>query len=262
MNLNLNQKVALITGSNRGTGKAIAATLAREGARVILHGFEQDAVEEAAAEIDVQDTVFGDITTDEGAAQVCQQSLEASGQVDLLINNYGTAGFGKWLTSDSNAWLDMFQKNTLSAVRMSQLLMPQMKALKWGRIIQIGTIGSHSPNNVMPHYYAAKGALANMTVSLAKELCNTGITVNTVSPGLIRTDELEDYYREKAKRKGWGSSWEEIEASIVIHDFPNPVGRIARREEVADLVAFLCSDRAGFINGQNIRIDGGALGIV
>ncbi len=262
MDLNLNQKVALITGSNRGTGKAIAATLAREGARVILHGFEKDAVEAAAVEIGVLDAVFGDITTDEGAEQVCQQALEVTGQVDLLINNYGTGGPGTWLTADSGTWLDSYQKNTLSAVRMTQLLMPRMKELKWGRIIQIGTIGSQRPNKVMPHYYAAKGALANMTVSLAKELSNTGITVNTVSPGLIRTDELEVYYRDKAKRKGWGSSWEEIEASIAIHDYPNPVGRIARREEVADLVAFLCSDRAGFINGQNIGIDGGALGIV
>ncbi|MBT4269239.1 MAG: SDR family oxidoreductase [Deltaproteobacteria bacterium] len=262
MDLNLNQKVALVTGSHRGTRKAIATALAREGARVILHGFEQDAVEVASAEIGVQDSVFGDITTDEGAEQVCQQALKVTGQVDLLINNYGTAGFGTWLTSDSNAWLDMFQKNTLSAVRMTRLLMPRMKELKWGRIIQIGTIGSHRPNKVMPHYYAAKGALANMTVSLARELSNTGITVNTVSPGLIRTDELEAHYREKAKRLGWGTSWEEIEASIAIHDFPNPVGRIARREEVADLVAFLCSDRADFINGQNIQIDGGALGIV
>jgi len=262
MDLKLNQKVALITGSNRGTGKAIASTLAREGARVILHGFEQKAAEAAAEEIGVSISIYGDITTDSGAEQVCRQALDASGQVDLLINNYGTGGPGSWLTADSEAWLDMFQKNTLSAVRMIRLLTPQMKERQWGRIIQLGTIGSYRPNKAMPHYYAAKGALANMTVSLAKELSNTGITVNTVSPGLIRTDELEAYYREKARREGWGTSWEEIEAAIAIHDFPNPVGRVARREEVADLVAFLCSENAAFINGQNILIDGGALGIV
>ena len=101
-----------------------------------------------------------------------------------------------------------------------------------------------------------------MTVSLAKELANTGITVNTVSPGLIKTDELKLYYKEKAKRKGWGESWEEIEKAVVQNEFPNPVGRIAEREDIANLVAFLASEQAGFINGQNIRVDGGALGIV
>ncbi len=98
-----------------------------------------------------------------------------------------------------------------------------------------------------------------MGVSLAKELSNTGITVNTVSPGLILTDELEAAYRVAAARKGWPEDWESIERKIVESDFPNPCGRIARREEVADLVVFLCSERADFINGQNIRIDGGAV---
>ena len=114
----------------------------------------------------------------------------------------------------------------------------------------------------MPHYYASKGALATLTVSLAKELAGSAITVNTVSPGLIRTAEVEAQYRAVAKRKGWGESWAEIEAGIMAEGGANPLGRIARVEEVADLVVFLASDRAGFINGQNIRIDGGAVDIV
>jgi NAD(P)-dependent dehydrogenase (short-subunit alcohol dehydrogenase family) len=114
----------------------------------------------------------------------------------------------------------------------------------------------------MPHYYAAKGAMATMGVSLAKELAGTGITVNTVSPGLIRTPELEASFRKRGQREGWGDSWPEIEAQVVASDFPNPSGRIAEREEVAELVAFLCGDRAGMIHGQNIRIDGGAVDYV
>ncbi len=262
MELYINDRYALVTGSYRGTGRVIAATLLKENAKVIVHGFDKKQAEEAAKDIGAEFSVFGDITEDNGAEHVFRQIMEKTGHIDILINNYGTAGIGKWSSIDTGSWLDMFQKNTISAARMISLAISGMKERKYGRIIQLGTIGSTSPNKVMPHYYASKAAVANMTVSLAKELANTGITVNTVSPGLIKTEELESFYREKAKRKGWGESWDEIESAIVTHEFPNPVGRIARPEEIANVVAFLCSEKAGFINGQNIRIDGGAIGVV
>ena len=262
MDLELIGKTALVTGSYRGTGNAIASGLIQEGATVIVHGFEEEPTRVAAEKIEAPHFVIGDITTDAGAKQVAEQVLSIVGGLDILINNYGTGAVGLWETASSSDWVDIYQKNVLSAMRMIQLFLPKLKESKNGRIIQLGTIGSTKPNSKMPHYYSSKGALANMTVSLAKELTHTGITVNTVSPGLIRTDELETAYREKAKRKNWGETWAEIEAAIVANDFPNPVGRIARREDIANLVAFLCSSAAGYINGQNIGVDGGALGIV
>ena len=261
MELNLNHKTALVTGSNRGTGAVIAKTLAREGARVIIHsndeGLSQQLLE-GETELPLQ-AVWGDITTDAGAAQVLAQLKDVCGDIDILVNNYGTAARGSWQGSDSDAWVEMYQHNVLSASRLIRALAPGMKARAWGRIVNLGTIGSHQPNAIMPHYYAAKGALATMGVSLALELSDTGITVNTVSPGYIHTDELEAFFRRKAKRKGWGDDWDTIVRHLVESEFPNPAGRIAQPQEVADLVAFICSDRAGFINGQNIRIDGGAV---
>ena len=143
-------------------------------------------------------------------------------------------------------------------MRLAQGCAEGMRERGWGRIINLGTMGTFYPPAIRPAYYAAKSALASMGASLAQELSGTGITVNTVSPGLVRTEQVEAGYRRLAKKLGRGESWDEVVKLIVERDFPNPCGRIAEREEVADLVAFLASRCAAFINGQNIRIDGGA----
>jgi NAD(P)-dependent dehydrogenase (short-subunit alcohol dehydrogenase family) len=179
--------------------------------------------------------------------------------IDILVNNYGTAGAGRWDDTDEAAWIDMYQRNVLSAQRLIQRLLPAMRERRWGRIINLGTVGSTRPAARMPHYYASKGALATLTISLAKEVSGSGITVNLVSPGLIHTAEVEASYLAQGRRNGWGATWAEIEPHVAADI---PIGRIVRREEVADLVAFLASPRADAIHGQNIRIDGGALGVL
>ncbi|MSP42618.1 MAG: SDR family NAD(P)-dependent oxidoreductase [Alphaproteobacteria bacterium] len=271
MDLHLSGKTALVTGSSRGTGEGIAKVLAREGATVIVHGMKPgngvDDADRVADEIAKSGgkafAVIGDLTTDQGAEQAAKAALSAVKNIDILINNYGTAERGFWLDAETgaDAWISVYQKNVLSAARMIRLLVPQMKALGWGRIVQIGTIGSSQPNARMPHYYASKGALANLTVSLMLELSDSGITVNTISPGLIKTREVEEMYRARAQKLGWGDDWDVIERHIM-EEFSNSSGRIARTEEVGDLVAFIASTRSHMINGMNIRIDGGGMRIV
>lgn len=259
MDLQLGNRIALVTGSHRGTGEVIATTLAEEGATVIVHGPEPEAAQRLAGQLKRGYAVWGDISTEAGCLQVAEQVTGLVGEIDILVNNYGVASTGKWSSTCNGDWVESYQHNVLSAARLIQHFVPEMKQRGWGRIVQLGTIGSHQPNNIMPDYYSAKGALATMTVSLAKELSNTGITVNTVSPGYIRTPEVEASLRHRARKKGWGEDWEDIVKQVVAHDYPNPCGRLAERQEVADLVAFICSNRAGYINGQNIRIDGGAV---
>ena len=257
VDMNLNNRTALVTGSYRGTGLIIAKTLLDEGARVLIHGLVAGQAEQAVAEIGGGIAVSGDITTDIGADEVASQC--AGHKVDILINNYGTADPGSWTKSSADDWVAAYQKNVLSAQRMIRHLLPAMTTADWGRIINLGTIGSSRPNSRMPGYYAAKGALANMSVGLAKEVAGTSVRVNLVSPGLILTPEVESAYTAKGQREGWGDTWEEIEPHVA-KDIP--IRRIARREEVAALVVFLCSVHADAIHGQNIRIDGGMVDIV
>ncbi len=263
MQIDLSGHTALVTGANRNTGEIIATRLAQAGARVIVHGNEEDeSAAQVAAGLNGAAAVTGDIATEDGCRSVLAQLEQAAPGLDILVNNYGTASFARWEDADSAAWIDMYEKNVLSVARLVQGLLPRMRERGWGRIVNLGTIGSHRPGHIMPHYYAAKGALATLGVSLAQALRNTGITVNTVSPGLIHTPDLEAGYRARARKKGWGDDWEDIVRHIVDEEFPNPCGRLATREEVADLVLFLCSANAGFINGQNIRVDGGAIAYV
>tara|TARA_R110000823_G_scaffold47903_18_gene122003 strand:+ start:34058 stop:34813 length:756 start_codon:yes stop_codon:yes gene_type:complete len=250
MNLELEGRVALVSGSDRRTGEVIAATLEKEGATVIYHGNAQAPAATYA--------VCGDVTTEPGCDEVLEQIAALGLSVDILVNNYGSTDNHRWSEADTAKWLELYQINVLSAVRLARGCIGGMQARGWGRVINLGTAGTFRPAAIRPAYYAAKSALAAMGASLAQELAGTGITVNTVSPGLVRTEQVEAGYRRLAQKLGRGDTWEEIVALIVERDFPNPCGRIAEREEVADLVAFLASRRADFINGQNIRIDGGA----
>lgn len=262
MDLGLEGKVALVTGSYRGTGSGIAAALAREGAAVLVHGFEpgqaDPLVERLRADgLDVG-SVVGDIATEAGADEVADQALEKAGRVDVLVNNYGVAEGGSWQDTPTEEWIGIYQRNVLSGVRLVQSLTPGMKERGWGRVIWLGTIGSTRPAARMPHYYASKAVLPNLCVSLAKELTGTGITVNIVSPGLIATAEVKASFMRRAQKKGWGDDWDTVQRLALKEMFDNPTQRIAEVEEVADLVTFLASERAGYINAANLRIDGGS----
>lgn len=261
MPASLKDRVALITGSNRGTGLVIAEKLLDSGARVIIHSNIKLSEPPSICNSENATYVWGDITSDEGAEQVLKQIQSSFKEIHILVNNFGQALPGRWESLNTSDWLSAYQLNFLSTVRMCQHYIQQLKNSEYGRIINLSTIGAYRPGAQMPHYYAAKAALSNMTASLAKDLSGTGITVNCVAPGLIKTREVEAFYRSKAQRKGWGTEWQEIEAKIAETDFPNPMKRIARREEVADLVFFLASPGATFINAQTIKIDGGATDI-
>ncbi len=256
MDLGLQGKVAVVTGSYRGTGAGIAEVLAREGATVFVHGFEggqPDVVVERLREAGGDaHGIVGDLLDDDAANAMAQEIATAAGHVDVLVNNYGVAERGRWFDASTDDWLSIYQKNVLSGVRLVRAFAPGMKERGWGRIIWLGTVGTVRPNSKMPHYYASKAALPTLCVSLAKELARTGVTVNLVSPGLIATAEVKAQMARRSEAAGGDS------ADWARGLLDNPIGRMAEIEEVASLVAYLAGERSGAINGANLRVDGGA----
>ena len=257
MNLGLSGSSVLITGSYRGTGLIMARAFLDEGADVWVHGLEAGQAESAVAELGGGTPVTGDIRTEAGSDTLIEAL--AGRTPDVLVNNYGAAERGRWVGSGTDDWIAAYQLNVLSATRLINHCLPAMQEADRARIINLGTVGSTRPNSRNPQYYAAKGALATMTVSLAKEVAGTNIRVNLVSPGMILTPEVQAAYMAQAEHKGWGDTWEEVEAHVA-RDIP--IRRIVTREEVAALVVFLASPLADGIHGQNIRVDGGGLDIV
>jgi len=263
MDLNLKGKKALITGSSSGIGEGIAKCLAREGAEVMVQGRRvkelQRVVKEIVANGGIAYYVEGDLTKDNDAKNVAEKTLEKLQQVDILVNNAGAFPKRGWMEGTPKDWLDLFNVNTVAMVRMIQLLLPQMKKLGWGRIIQISSVAGISASPSMPDYGATKATIINMTISLAKDLAGTGITVNTVSPGPIVTGGAKTLFENIASEKNWGSDWKEIEKNVTAEILPNIAKRFGTPEEVGDLVAFLASPLANFITGVNYIIDGGRL---
>ncbi|MAE97176.1 MAG: hypothetical protein CL910_21205 [Deltaproteobacteria bacterium] len=257
MDLELEGRIALVTGSYRGTGAGIARVLAAEGAELLVHGFESGPAEQVAAEFRASGgkarAVHGDIRCDDGAATVAEQC----GEVDLLVNNYGVAEAGSW-ESGTEDWIDLYQKNVLSGVRLVQHFVPGMRARGFGRVIFVATVGTVRPAARMPHYYASKAALPNLTASLAKEVAGSGVTVNCVSPGIVATAEVVESFTRRAERRGLRTDWPSVERLMLDEFMPNPTGHIGGPEEVGALVAFLCSPLSAYVNAANIPIDGGA----
>lgn len=264
MDLNLKGKTALVTGSSGGIGEGIAKCLAREGVHVMVQGRKkaelQRVVQEISAAGGLAHYVVGDLTKDDDAKEIAEKTLQTFQRLDILVNNAGAFPKRGWLQGNSQDWLDLFNVNVVAMVRMIQAFLPQMKTLGWGRIIQIASVAGISPSPNLPEYGVTKAANINMTISLAKDLAGSGITVNTVSPGPIATMGTRDLFLEMALEKNWGTTdWKEIEKKITQEMLPNLIQRFGTPEEVGNVVAFLASPLADFITAANYRVDGGRL---
>jgi len=260
MDLQLKGKRVLVTGSSAGLGEAIARLLAAEGAEVIVHGRHEqraaavrDSINKGGGKASY---VLGDLSFDAGADEVAAAAL-AGGPVAILVNNAGAYQPKPWLQVSVADWQNSYNVNVLAYVRMIHRLLPGMKKLGWGRMIQIGSSGGIEPFALQPDYLAATAARHNLTVSLARELKGTGITSNTVAPGPMLVENTRNMLLGMAGQFGWGNDWADIERNAVEQFVHNDVGRFGKPEEVAAVVAFLTSPSADYITGALLRVDGG-----
>jgi 3-oxoacyl-[acyl-carrier protein] reductase len=260
MDLGLNGRRALVTGSSRGIGRAIALGLAGEGVAVVVHGRDpgraRDTADAITATGGTAAVVVGDLAEDGAAARVAVAAEAAFGGVDILVNNAGAAFDAGWTRACAADWVALYQANVGPAVRLAGALTPGMRAAGWGRVVQIGSAAHPDPLPARAAYSAAKAALANLTVGLAKELAGTGVTANTVSPGPALTDGFGEFAAAFARDHGLADA---AAAVRVLVDGPlaSPSARLVEPAEIAALVALVVSPLGASINGANLRIDGG-----
>ncbi len=249
MDFGLKGKVAVITGSSRGIGKACALALAKEGCTLVICARGQDVLEQTAADLRARGVavcaVVADITAVTGAEHVHQAAMQAFGAVDIVVNNVGASRAGDILSTSDVEWQETFNLNLFSAIRLCRLAIPAMRNGQWGRIINIASVWGRERGG-QPTYQVAKSALISFSKALAIQVAPYGITVNSVAPGSIFFP---------------GGVWEQVgqkdPARLEAVRRTIARGRFGTPEEVASVVTFLASQQASLVTGACINVDGG-----
>lgn len=259
MDLLLNDKTALVTGSTGGIGFAIARGLAAEGAAVIVNGRTQDKVQAAINRIksDYPDAEVGGMHADLGTREGVDQLTEHARKTDILINNVGIFEPKDFLDIEDDDWQRFFDINVMSAVRLSRYYLPGMLERGWGRLLFLSSeSGIHIPPE-MVHYGFTKAALLAVSRGIAESIPGTGVTSNAILPGPTRSQGVSDMLAGMTKD---GQSDEEVEREFIDNERPSSlIKRLATPEEVANLAVYLASPLSSATNGAPMRVDGGVV---
>src|SRR6266404_2256290 len=257
MDLGLKNRVALVAAASRGIGFACARELAREGARVFLCSRDESRASEAARKIHEETGaavagIAADVTDETAAEQFVALAREQAGTVDILVTNAG----GPPSTSFSDTDLDMFRKafelNALSAIRLAKLVLPGMRQNKWGRIINITSVSVKQPIDGLLLSNTVRAGLTGWAKTLSNEVAEDNVTVNNIAPGYTLTERQDEL--AEARGRALGKSKQEM---ISLWASQAPVKRLARAEEISAAVAFIASERASYITGVTLQVDGG-----
>ncbi|MBV2354057.1 SDR family oxidoreductase [Streptomyces sp. J2-1] len=257
MHIDLTGRTALVTGSTQGIGAAIAAGLARAGARVAVNGRNEERVAESVATLgrEVPGAEFvpvaADVSDEEGAARVLRQLP----QVDILVNNLGIFGSADPLEITDDEWRRYFEVNVLAAVRLTRQYLPGMTERGWGRVQYIASDSAVVIPAEMIQYGMSKTALLAVSRGFAKKAAGTGVTVNSVIAGPTHTGGVEDFVYELVDRD---LPWDEAQRAFMREHRPQSLlQRLIEPEEIANMVVYLSSDQASATTGGALRVDGG-----
>ena len=257
MNLNLGGKTALVTGASLGIGRAIVLELAQEGVNVIVNARNGERLAATADELGRSSgarvvAAAGDMAIAADVIRVVDSARREFGRIDILINNAGSSPAGRIEEVSDETWLKSLTLKPMGYVRCARAVVPEMRRQRWGRIINVIGRSGHQPR---PWYLvggAANASLLNFTKALADELAPDNVLVNGINPGPVQTPRWDDHISQGAR------SNREAEAAVLAQMIATvPLGRVGTPEEVSGMVAFLCSERASFITGALINIDGG-----
>jgi NAD(P)-dependent dehydrogenase (short-subunit alcohol dehydrogenase family) len=259
MDLKLEGRRALISGSTAGIGRAIAASLAREGASVVVNGRLQSAVDQAVAELKAATGgelvgFAGDLSTAASADEVARRHPD----VEILVNNLAIFEPKPFEEIPDGDWVRFFEVNVLSGIRLARLFLPAMKRANWGRIIFISSESALQIPVEMIHYGVTKTAQIAVARGLAESVAGTGITVNSILPGPTKSRGVNEFVAAMAK--AGGRTTEEVEAEFFEKVRPTSlIKRFATTEEVASLVTYVASPLASATTGAALRVDGGVV---
>jgi NAD(P)-dependent dehydrogenase (short-subunit alcohol dehydrogenase family) len=260
MDLGLKGKRALVTGSTAGIGFATAALLAQEGAHVIVNGRTQDRVDAALVKLAAfaPSVTASGVAADAGTAAGCAALLAAHPDVDILVNNMGIFEPKPFEQIPDEDWTRFFEVNVLSGVRLSRGYLPGMRARNWGRIVFVSSESGLQIPTEMIHYGMTKTAQLSVARGLAETLAGTNVTVNSVLPGPTSSEGVSTFVSELAKAQSTDVAT--VEKDFFKHARPSSViQRFATPEEVASLIAYVCSAAASATTGSALRVDGGVV---
>jgi 3-oxoacyl-[acyl-carrier protein] reductase len=257
MDLGLRGKVALVAASSQGIGKAIALGLAAEGVHVGLCARNADTLRQAAIEIKEQAGVevyykATDLTVAQQVEDLVMETQRALGPVDIVINNAGGPPSGNFAALNDAAFRAALELNLMTAITLTRLVLPKMKERNWGRVINITSIAAKEPIDSLILSTTARAGLIGWAKSLANEVAAYNVTVNNVCPGYTLTQRVEELAASLAAKEHVGT-----EAVIRRWQAAIPMGRLALPAEIADAVLYLASQRASYVTGVTLQVDGG-----
>jgi 3-oxoacyl-[acyl-carrier protein] reductase len=257
MDLGLGGRSALVTASSRGLGFAAAMAIAREGAAVMICSRDRVAIRAAAEAIRrptgaIVVPVVADVSTAAGIRALERSASKEFGAVDIIVSNAGGPPQGEILTLDDRAWRKGFELTLMSTVRLIRAFLPGMIARRWGRIVTITSIAAKQPINDLLLSVAFRPGIHGLSKVVSNRHAASNVTVNTVCPGYILTARQEEILDARAKRDGRSGARIRRDMAADV-----PSGRLGRPEEVGEVIAFLASERASYVNGVNLLIDGG-----